>query len=396
MHQDRLEAKTYELAHRPFFMFALFSSTSMTLLGGTIIATSIPSLESHFAEIPHIDILSKLVLSLPALFILFFSPITGILVDRYGKLKFLLPFMFLWSFSGLLGGVYDNIYWILGTRAIFGIAAAFLITSTGALIADYYKGDERQKALGLNGFAAACGGAIFTVIGGFLAQYDWRYPFFVYSFGFFVTLLAYISLFEPRKSKKAQIDLKDNANFSFKSLLSIYFLAFMLMIAYYVAPTQVPQFIIDTLQEGEIFVGICVSASAFSYGISSLFYNRIRKFLSIRSVYIVGFASMGIGFLMIFLFHNLYSSFIGLLIMGAGSGAVFTNNYYYLLLQTPTHKTGRSLGILSAMICLGQFLSPFISQVVVREAGIVSVFLFVAILLFSLSFITFVGLKRRP
>ena len=80
----------------------------------------------------------------------------------------------------------------------------------------------------------------------------------------------------------------------------------------------------------------------------------------------------------------------------AGSGAVFTNNYYYLLLQTPTHKTGRSLGILSAMICLGQFLSPFISQVVVREAGIVSVFLFVAILLFSLSFITFAGLKRRP
>ena len=37
--------------------------------GGTIIATSIPAIEKHFANIEHIAILSKLVLTLPALFI---------------------------------------------------------------------------------------------------------------------------------------------------------------------------------------------------------------------------------------------------------------------------------------------------------------------------------------
>ena len=51
--KNRFEEKIYILTHRPRFMFALFSSTSMTVFGSMIIATSIPAIEKHFADIPH-------------------------------------------------------------------------------------------------------------------------------------------------------------------------------------------------------------------------------------------------------------------------------------------------------------------------------------------------------
>lgn len=55
------------------FQVTLFATASMTVLGGTIIAPSLPHFEEHFADVPHIDMLSRLVLTLPALFIMIFA-----------------------------------------------------------------------------------------------------------------------------------------------------------------------------------------------------------------------------------------------------------------------------------------------------------------------------------
>lgn len=76
------------------FQIALFSAASMTVLGGTIIAPSIPHFEEHFASVPHIDMLSRLILTLPALFIMIFAPISGFLLERYGRTRFLYPAIF--------------------------------------------------------------------------------------------------------------------------------------------------------------------------------------------------------------------------------------------------------------------------------------------------------------
>lgn len=120
------------------FQIALFSAASMTVLGGTIIAPSIPHFEEHFADVAHIDILSRLILTLPALFIMIFAPISGFLIERYGRTKFLYPAIFLWSVSGASGFFLESsIYLILFSRAIFGIATAFVMTAISVLIGDY-------------------------------------------------------------------------------------------------------------------------------------------------------------------------------------------------------------------------------------------------------------------
>lgn len=153
------------------FQIALFSAASMTVLGGTIIAPSIPHFEEHFADVAHIDILSRLILTLPALFIMIFAPISGFLIERYGRTKFLYPAIFLWSVSGASGFFLESsIYLILFSRAIFGIATAFVMTAISVLIGDYYQGAKRERALGLQGFFMAGGGAVFLVLGGALSD----------------------------------------------------------------------------------------------------------------------------------------------------------------------------------------------------------------------------------
>lgn len=391
--QNRLEQKLYTITHRPTFMFALFSSTSMTVLGGTIIATSIPAIENHFAHIPHIETLSKLVLTLPALFIMLFSPLSGVLVDKFGRLKFLIVSMFLWSVSGVIGAFWDNIYWILFTRALFGISTAFVMTAASALVADYYVGEERQKALGLQGFATACGSALFMSLGGILAHFDWHYPFYVYGLGIFLMLFVATTLFEPRPLKKVTHIETSNKEFRIISILPCYFFGFVIMIAYYTSPTQIPYLITQNLGHSEVLVGFCISASAFAYGTSSLFYPRIRNFLSVKGIYIVGFLCMGSGFLLIYLLHNIYAVVFGLLLVGIGGGAIIVNNSSFLLSIVPKEHIGKAIGILSATACFGQFVSPFFSQPIVQRYGVIDLFLYVALLLYVMSMLSLIKPK---
>ena len=159
---------------------AIFAIASTTVLGPTIIAPSLPELEAHFASTPHADMLSKLILTLPALSIMIFSPLAGFVYAAYKRLPVIFAALLLWSVAGASGFMLDNLYALLVSRFFLGVATAFLATGVGVLIGDYYKGRAREKVLSTQNFAMAIGGAIFLVGGGVLAEISWRFPFLAY------------------------------------------------------------------------------------------------------------------------------------------------------------------------------------------------------------------------
>ncbi len=80
---------------------AIFAIASTTVLGPTIIAPSLPELEAHFASTPHADMLSKLILTLPALSIMIFSPLAGFVYAAYKRLPVIFAALLLWSVAAM-------------------------------------------------------------------------------------------------------------------------------------------------------------------------------------------------------------------------------------------------------------------------------------------------------
>ncbi|MCX2717696.1 MFS transporter [Helicobacter sp. MIT 21-1697] len=351
------------------FQVTLFATASMTVLGGTIIAPSLPHFEEHFAGVPHIDMLSRLVLTLPALFIMIFAPISGFLLDKYGRLRFLYPSIFLWSVSGACGFFLEaSIYWILISRAIFGIATAFVMTAVSALIGDYYQGAKRERALGLQGFFMAGGGAVFLVLGGVLSDIDWRYPFLVYLSGFIILILAFIMLFEPKRNA-SKSDVKA-VNFSFFKFAPIYLFSFYAMSMFYVMPTQIPHFITHNLNKSGNLIGISLAVSSLCTAILSLFYARLRARLSVFLLYFVSLSAIGGGFLLIGMFQSYEILIFALVLVGSGLGIILVNNSSWLLSVAGEYERAKAAGFLSASVFMGQFCSPFITQPLVRLGDI--------------------------
>ncbi|HEF5856185.1 TPA: MFS transporter [Campylobacter jejuni] len=407
----KMDKKIIQITEKSGFKAAVFSMAAMTMLGSVVISSALPAINRHFEELltqsgvtlassftlAHLDILVRLVLTIPAIFVVILSPFAGILMDKFGKLKFILPAMVVWTISGISGFFLNDIYAILTSRAIFGMATAFIMTGASALLGDYYSRggfNRRENALSLQGFFCAVGGAVFISIAGFVSSYSWRYPFLVYGLGILITLMAIIYLFEPRKFKfynHTKIETKTN----YWQFFPIYFIGFFIMVVYYISPTQLPYYIEEHLGLDPKYIGISMSVSALCYGFFSLSYRYIIKFLSIKTIYVLTLFIVSCSFLLLFLVDSFFTVLIALALLGMGGGIMLVNNTAYLFSICPENARSRAYGILASCIFLGQFLSPIISQPIVRQMGLVDAFLIWSIVIFIVC-IVFLFLKQKP
>ncbi|MFY0758103.1 MFS transporter [Metabacillus dongyingensis] len=166
---------------------------------------------------------------------LLMSPLAGRWVDRYGRKKIIIFGLFLFGVSELIFGVGTNVSVLYISRVLGGISAAFIMPGVTAYVADITSVQERAKAMGYISAAISTGFIIGPGIGGFIAEYGIRLPFF---FAAAIAFLACISsifiLKEPlTKEQLAEISAKTKqTNFISdlkRSLNPHYFIAFIIV-----------------------------------------------------------------------------------------------------------------------------------------------------------------------
>lgn len=371
---------------------AIFAIASTTVLGPTIIAPSLPELEAHFASTPHADMLSKLILTLPALSIMIFSPLAGFAYAAYKRLPIIFAALVLWSVAGASGFMLDNLYALLVSRFFLGVATAFLATGVGVLIGDYYKGRAREKVLSTQNFAMAIGGAIFLVGGGVLAEISWRFPFLAYLGGIFILLYVKFALFEPQAIPQAPKVSHDSFVQRLRAMWAwlykfapVYFLGFFAMMMFNVVPTQIPFFISHILEKPNSQIGISMASTSLAMAFFSLMYNRVRAFLSIKHIASVALMLIGTGLFIIGFFHNYTSLLFALMCIGAGLGLILINNSSWLYMLASDSERPKAYGFLASFLFMGQFCSPFLTQPIVKAFGLIEMFVIMGFVLYGLA-----------
>lgn len=107
-----------------------------------------------------------------------FSPLAGELSDRYGRKKVIVFGLSMFCLSQYLFGAADEIWLLYLSRLIGGIGIAFTSPAITAYIADITTEAERGKGMSWLSAAMALGIVIGPGVGGFLAEYDLRLPFY--------------------------------------------------------------------------------------------------------------------------------------------------------------------------------------------------------------------------
>ena len=109
---------------------------------------------------------------------LIFSPLAGRLSDTWGRKKIIVIGMLIFSISELIFGLSNTPFFLFASRMLGGIGAALIMPAVMAYTADVTTGEERGKGMGFINAAITTGFIIGPGIGGFIAEYGIRVPFY--------------------------------------------------------------------------------------------------------------------------------------------------------------------------------------------------------------------------
>ncbi|WP_136608336.1 MFS transporter [Paenibacillus dokdonensis] len=134
-----------------------------------------------------------------------FSPLAGEWSDKYGRKRMIVLGLLLFTLSQFLFAI-ANVMWMLYiSRFLGGIGAAMMVPAMMAYVADSTTEDTRGKGLGMLGAAMSLGFVIGPGIGGFLADFGLRAPFYISALiAAIATILSFFMLKETLSEERLQ------------------------------------------------------------------------------------------------------------------------------------------------------------------------------------------------
>lgn len=204
----------------------LLSNIFITFVGISLVLPVLPSLMN---ELSISGTIAGNMVATFALAQLIASPFTGKWTDKYGRKIMIIIGLFLYSFSELLFGIGKSLEMLFLSRILGGVSGACIMPAITAFIADITSEYERPKALGYMSAAINTGFIVGPGIGGFLAEFGIRVPFFAASIlGAIVAIASIFLLKEPERME--QPDSKKGQKIGWKRIfMPMYFISFVII-----------------------------------------------------------------------------------------------------------------------------------------------------------------------
>ncbi len=348
------------------------------VMSNAAIVTSLPHLGEHFKQIDNIELLSRLMITIPSLAIAVLAPFLGHFIHHTSVVKNAIFALILFAIAGSAGLYLHSIYALLFSRMLLGISIAIIMIVGTTLIGYYFSNESRHKFMGIQSAFISIGGIFFITGGGVLSDFGWRYPFGIYLIGLAVLPMVTLFLDEPKKIHIDEREVEISGN-----LIYVYILAFLLMVVFYVLPTQMPFLMINHFGASGTLTGLIISSAMASNAIGALSFSKFKKHMDFGEIYLLGLAILALGFVAIGNISNVYLFFVTSPIMGFGGGLLMTSTTAWMLHVSHHTKRIKASGYLTGALFAGQFVSPLLFHPFVEYFGLQYFFILLGIMILT-------------
>ncbi len=160
-----------------------------SIMGNTLLAPAIPDILRTFGRSSGSSGLLVAMIPLPGIVI---APVIGIMADRHGRRRVLVPCLAIFGLAGLAVATAPTFHAILAARFAQGFGAAGLINLSIVLISDHFDGPARTHWLGRNSATLIAALAIFPVLSGLLTDVaGWRWALAPYGLSMVTAVIAW-------------------------------------------------------------------------------------------------------------------------------------------------------------------------------------------------------------
>lgn len=306
------------------------------------------------------------------------GPIIGVLADRLGRKKIIVPSLLLFGIAGTACAFARDFNLLLLLRLLQGIGAASLLSLSVTLIGDLYAGDRRTTAMGYNASVTSIGTAIYPTVGGALATIAWYYPFMLPIAAIPIGLLVLFALKnpEPQGERSLQEYLRNASKVLKNRQLAGLFIAsaanFILLYGAYV--TYLPQLISDTFKAPPATIGLILSSVSVAIAITSSQLGRLAKRFPATTLIRASFVFYALALSIVPFVPNIWLLLIPTTIFGIGLGIGFPSIQTLLAELAPKEYLATVMSVNGTFFGLGQTLGPLLMGIAFGFGGISSVF----------------------
>lgn len=362
-------------------LFVLLIAGSLTTMAGGVVAPILPEMIQQLNLDPA---LAGNLVSLHCLTIALFSPPLGILADRMGHLRVLIPSLILYALFGTAGAFMNSLMPLLVVRGLLGAASGGIAAASLGILGNMYEGEARSQALGYATSTLTIMGIAFPLLGGWVGSFHWQWAFGLYAVGLPLAILA--ARFLPKKSSpKTQGDVKDVASKLRQVLgrpytLRLLFTLSLVSIAMYAVVIYAPQYLKQTIDATSVVNGVVLASRAIGAAVISAFgAKRLAQGLGQRTTVAIGLGLMALTLSTIPVLHQLSWILVTAIFFGVGFGLVLPTLYGTLANLAPPDLKSSVLAAGTGAGFLGQFISPILLGPVLASCGLEWVFYAAAI-----------------
>ncbi len=313
-----------------------------------------------------------------------FLPLAGILADRLGRRRVLIPSLFLFGIFGVGCTFAPDFNILLILRALQGIGGAPMLAVTGAIIGDLFSGQKRAEAMGINNTILYGGYIVYPLIGGALAGLAWNYPFLSFIIAIPLGFVALTSLHSPEpRSKPSLKDYLGDALHYLKSLKVLWLfsaavITYILLYGAYL--TYFSLLLGDRFQASPSTIGLFVSIMGLVTAITSSQAGRLSQRFSAVRLLISAFVIYALALAIILVVHNLWLCLLPTLLFGIAHGLNLPSQRFIAAGVTPLEYRAGFMAINNTMVHLGMTVGPPIMGLFFSLTSMSIIFLIAALI----------------
>jgi MFS family permease len=339
----------------------------------------LPLLMQEFASVQGSEFLVPIAMTIPALCVALFSPIAGWLSDKTGRKSLLIFALLVYAVVGLTPFFLTDLFQIIGTRVVVGIAEAVIMTVATALVGDYFQGKERQRWIAIQVGTVSVSAIVLIALGGMLGEIiGSRGPFLLYLFALPIALAAALILFEPIKHiQKTVVDLP---KFPFMRVLPLLLTTLFVGLVFYIIVVKLGVILQLVESVSPAVIGGIGAAMNIGVALGSFTFSKLKQASGPKLVFI-GFTLAAIGYLGTSLSGSLVMTSISLIVASFGCGMLLPTMLTWVMSVLPDNVRGRGTGFWTGVFFFGQFAAPIAVAALQSKLGTLeSVLMLIAVL----------------
>jgi MFS family permease len=357
-------------------LLILFSVTLMAVMGVSIVTPAHPMIVRDLGiTTGQIGLLITL-FALPGILL---TPVLGILADRFGRRRILVPSLFVFGIFGSACAFTNDFTLLLVLRFLQGAGAAALGSINLTIIGDLYSGRERAAAMGYNSSVLSIGTASYPAIGGAVAVLGWQYPFLFSLIAIPIGILVIVRMKSPEPVSTQRFGeymthtLRLISTREMRGLFLASLTCFIMIYGPYL--TYFPFLAEKYISHSPVVIGAFMSFTSASTALTSLFLGRMAHRFTERKLIKVAFLIYAAAMLVLALTGSVPFIAAALVLAGIAGGISIPAVQSVIAGLAPLEQRGAFMSVNGMVIRMGQTFGPLVAALAFSLWGLHGTFL---------------------